>query len=579
MRAHALVFAYLAALAPALLMALTQPVWSLVDEAQHFDFIVQLSQGAYPVVGRNYIAPETLDISRSTGAYRAFYPVDTYPTPDLSDVGLPPDGISVRANAVWMRRHMWQLSHESVQTPGYYVAMVPVWWVADHVLGATGAIYVLRILNALLLATLAPMALAVARIAAPGRAAVASLCVLFAALLPGLDLNGTRISNDALATALGGLVVLLAVRWAGAWTWRRTVMIGLLFGAALMVKITDAGLFVALAISALWPRAGSPWSSRLLRAAAAGAIAVACLAPWFVINLASYGALTPGALADRWSDAVPGPLTGVFVVLDLAVFVLTYWTGEPWGALPLAGVFAILGGLVALTVPVAAYRLRMNRAVAVCVAAVGGMVVVSLLLPVAAHYEFVGPGRYVYPALPAVAVLCALGVSAVLASTRARLAFGVAYGALAATLLVGGAAGLPSSPSAGAGVPPAAASILPVDGSGSLDGVTITVDRIAVDGEAGATWLHVTLANSRSDEIEWTVPPVVSAGSGSANGDYRRSSRLPGDVDAGQSVTGWLYVPMTVDTGQSMHVRFTDVAMDGYKTVGDIVIDVAVPAS
>lgn len=567
-----MVFAYVAALAPAMLMALAQPVWSLVDEAQHFDFIVQLSRGIYPVVGRNYIAPETLEVTTSTGVYRAFYPAGTYPTPDLTDAGKPPDGVSVRANAVWMQRHMWQLSHESVQTPGYYVAMVPVWWVADRLLGTDGAVYVLRLVNALLIATLAPMALAVARLVAPGRSAVANLSVLFGIILPGLDLNGTRISNDALATALGGLLVLLAVRWAGAWTWRRAALLGLLFGAALMVKITDAGLFPALVASALWSR-------RPLMLAATSAIAALCLVPWFLVNLASYGALTPGALADRWSDALPGPLTGAFAALDLAVFVLTYWTGEPWGALPLSGLFAALGGLIALTTPVAAYRLWRDRSVAVCIAAVAGMVAVALLLPVAARFEFVGPGRYVYPALPAAAVLCALGVCAVLSVKRARQLVGVAYGLVAVAMLAGGAAGLPSTPSAGARVPPTSARTLTVDASGALEGVTISVDRVALDGAVGATWLHVMVVNTRTDEIEWTVPPVVSTATASASGQYRQSTQLPGDVDSGQSVSGWLYIPIdpsSVHAGDVLHVRFTDVAMDGYHTVGDIDVAVSV---
>jgi hypothetical protein len=407
---------------------------------------------------------------------------------------------------------------------------------------------------------------------------VAVFSVLFAALLPGLDLNGTRISNDALAIALGGLVVLLAIRWAATgWTWRRAALIGLVFGAALMVKITDAGLFPAIVASALWPVAGTTWRSRAAQLVVTAAIALACLVPWFVVNLAGYGALTPGALADRWSDALPGPLTGAFAALDLAVFVLTYWTGEPWGALPLAGVFTVLGGLIALTVPVAAYRLWRDRAVAVCLAAVMGMVAVSLLLPVAARFEFVGPGRYVYPALPAAAVLCALGMCAVVAAKRARQVLGAVYALLAVAMLAGSAAGLPSAAAAGARVPPPSAQNLTVNASGALDGVTISIDDVALDSEASATWVHVTLVNSRTDEIEWTVPPVVTAGSVSATGEYRQSTQLPGDVEPGQSVSGWLYIPLdpsAVRSGQVLHVRFLDVAMDGYHTLGDI--DVAV---
>src|SRR5262252_10626214 len=220
-------------------MALTQPVWSLVDEAQHADFIIQLSHGVYPVADRTSINPETLQVSKSTGVYRAFYPAGSYPTPDLTDVGPPPDGISDRANAAWVQRHLWQLSLESVQTPGYYLAVVPVWWLADRLGGPLVGIYTLRLINALIVASLAPMTVVVARALFASRPEITLLAALLAILLPGFALNGPRISNDALAAALGGLIVVLAVRWsAGRWSWRRTALAGLLLGAGLLVKLT-----------------------------------------------------------------------------------------------------------------------------------------------------------------------------------------------------------------------------------------------------------------------------------------------------------------------------------------------------
>jgi len=70
---RSLVLAYLAAVLPALLTALSQPVWSVVDEAQHFDFIVQLGHGVYPTADQTIIDPDTLQVMRSTGVFRAFY--------------------------------------------------------------------------------------------------------------------------------------------------------------------------------------------------------------------------------------------------------------------------------------------------------------------------------------------------------------------------------------------------------------------------------------------------------------------------------------------------------------------------
>ena len=564
-------------------MAVTQPVWSLVDEAQHADFIIQLSHGVYPVADMTLIDPATMQVTKSTGVYRAFYPPGSYPTPDLSDISLPPPRMSVRANAVWMQRHIWQLSHESVQTPAYYVLMVPVWWAADRLGGPFAAIYSIRVINALIVAALAPMAVMVARVLVPTRPVVATLAAILAILLPGLNLNGTRISNDTLAAALGGLLVLLAVRWAGSgWTWRRAALIGLLLGVGLMVKLTLAGLLPVLAVSALWPAADSAWRGNLARFLLSAALAVVCLAPWFLLNLHIYGGATPGPRAARLSDSVPGPLNATFVALDFVVFGLTYWTGEPWGALPFAAPFAVLGGLIALSAPVGVVKLLRARPVSgprgplvVAIAAAVAMTGVALLLPAGGSFEFVGPGRYTYPALPAIAALFAIGICTVFTRPVAQQLVGALYAAGAIGVLGAGAAGLPPAPEPGPGTPPRDARVVSVTASGQFQGLTIDIDKIAADQGARAMWFEVTVSNSGPREMEWTVPPIVSADGLAAHADYLRSTHLPGDLDPGQRVTGWLFVPLdpaNVHAGASIDVRFVDVAVEDYSDVQDIVV-------
>ena len=585
MRAHALVFAYLAALVPAVLMALTQPIWSLVDEAQHADFIIQLSHGVYPVADQTPINPETLQVSKTTGVFRAFYPAGSYPTPDVTDVGPPPDGISAKADAAWVQRHLWQLSLESVQTPGYYLAMVPAWLLADRLGGPFAGIYALRLINALIVAALAPMTIVVSRALFASRPEVTLLAATLAILLPGLDLNGTRISNDALAAALGGLVVVLAVRWAATrWSWRRVSLAGLLLGGCLLVKLTVLGLAPALAVSVLWPNGSTSWRGRIARAAVIGAIAVACLAPWVLLNLHDYGTALRGSRVARLSDAVPGQLNGPFVVLDVAVFVLTYWTGEPWGVLPLAVVVAVLGGLIALAAPLGIVERLRDRtargsigAVWAAIVAVAGMAGVALLLPASGSFEFVAAGRYAYPALPAAAALGAAGICAVLRAQIARRVALATYAALAVLVLGLGALGLPGPQQAGAGAPPADGTFVNVNATGQMQGVKVTVDRVALDRAGKATWFAVTVTNAGAGEAEWTVPPVVSAGNVGAIGEYLKSTHLPGDLDPGQTVSGWLYVPLdpaTIQGTRSLHLRFADVAVDDYQTVGDIDIEV-----
>jgi hypothetical protein len=563
-------------------MAVSQPVWSRIDEAQHADFIVQLSRGVYPIADQTLISPETVRIMQATGVFRGAQP-GTYPAPDLADFATPPAGMTAAANAVWMSRHLWQLSFEAVQTPAYYVAMVPVWWVADHLGGPFAAIYTIRIIDALLIASLAPMAVAVARVLSPGRPEVSVLAAMFAILLPGLDLNGTRIGNDALSSALGGLTVLLAVRGAAdGWTWRRAALLGLVFGAAMMAKLTVAGLLPAVALALIWPRAA--WPRRLALSVVAGVVAVACLTPWLVLNLVNYGALLRGTSVGRLSDALPSPFTVAFIPFDVGVFDLTYWSGEPFGALPLAAPFAVLGALIALMALAGVIRLLRIRPLpmpagpfVVAIAAVVGMVSIALLLPATVGYEFAGPGRYAYPALPAAASLCAIGICTVLGKVYARRAVGGLYAVAAVGIIGASAAGLPAQPQPGPGVPPAGARILSAPASGELQGFLINVQRVAIDSGERGLWVEVHVFNSTAGEAEWSVVPVASAGGAVAHGDYSRSTHLPGDIDAGKSVSGWLFVPLdpaSLHPGESLHLRFIDVAVDGYATVGDVLIDV-----
>lgn len=560
-------------------------MWSRVDEAQHTDFIVQLSHGVYPIADQTLITPEVLRVMQSTGVFRGA-PKGSYPLPDISDIGPPPRGMSPMANAAWMSRHMWQLSFESVQTPAYYVLMVPVWWVANSVGGAFTGIYAIRIIDALLVAALAPMAVAVARMLAPSRPEVAFVAALFTILLPGLDLNGTRIGNDAAGAALGGLVVLLAVRWAGgAWTWRRTWLFGLALGATLMVRLTVAGVIPAVALAMLWPSPCMRWQERLQRAVVAQGVAIACLAPWFVVNLYHYGALLRGASVGRLSDALPSQFSWAFVPFDVGVFVLTYWTGEPFGTLPLSAAFAVLGALLALLALAGIVRLMRTRLplipvgpFMVAIVAVAGMCSIALALPATAGFEFAGPGRYAYPALPAAAALTGLGISTALIAAAARRAVVAVYGVAAVAILAAIPAGWPGQVDAGLGSPSAGAKVLLASSSAELEGVMIRINQVAIDQENGALWLDVTVTNAGAKEAEWTVAPVVSHGAVSASGEYFLSSHLPGDIDPGQTVAGWLFIPLdTADLypGARLHIRFPNVAVNGYRTVGDIQLDVS----
>jgi hypothetical protein len=149
------------------------------------------------------------------------------------------------------------------------------------------------------------------------------------------------------------------------------------------------------------------------------------------------------------------------------------------------------------------------------------------------------------------------------------------YAAAALGIVVAAALWPAPDPVPGPGTPPSDAQLINANGSGALQGVTITVDRIALDPARSATWFEVTITNSGPGEVEWSVTPL----SGTAHGDYMHSTHMPGDVDAGQSAKGWLLMqidPAKVRSGGSVRLRFPDVALDGYAVVEDVVVDVKV---
>ncbi|HKW73671.1 MAG TPA: hypothetical protein VJQ08_12715 [Candidatus Dormibacteraeota bacterium] len=549
-------------------MAATQPVWSRVDEAQHTDFIIQLSHGTYPLADRTTIDPETLDVMKSTGVYR-FESPGTYPTPDAADIGPPPAAMSARANAVWMSRHLWQLSYESAQTPGYYVLMVPIWWVADRLGGAMTAIFVLRLINALLIALLAPMAVLVAWRMAPGRPEVIGLAGVFGVLLPGLTLNMTRVGNDALAAVIGGAAVLLSIVWAGTrWNARRAVLLGVLLGAGVLVKLTLLGLAPAIAVAMLWPAMRPPLPRRILLLALTGAVVLLFVGVWFAINLHLYGVPVPSARTNRLSIVPPQSFDLRYVPFTIAFFAVSYWSGEPIGALPFAAAFVVLGSLIVLIAAIGLFRARsLGGPVVVALTCAAGMAAVALLLPATAAFQFAGPGRYEYPALPAVAALTGLGLGAALAMTFTRRALAAMYGVGAGALLVGAALGVGGESIPTSAPPPSAATT--VASSGTVGQFTITIDEV---GHRSGTWIHVTATNAGADEAEWNPAPVVDG----TSADYGRSTHLPGDIDPGAAASGWIFIPIETQPGQSVTVRFRDVAVDNYQTVADVVLQLSV---
>jgi len=252
--------------------------------------------------------------------------------------------------------------------------------------------------------------------------AYAALGTALVAFLPQfLFISGT-ISNDNLANALAAVVLVLwANYWRSALNAPRAILIGGLCGLALLAKMTTSFLLPLGAVAALM--LGRPWWRGLLLAALLLLSAGAVVSPWLLRNLLLYG--DPLAIQMQ-IHTLGGPgrplpthsLLSPYFLCYLPKTLLLSFRGV-FGHMDLPG--TLRGALVfyaVLTASVGAVLLRLagrdredfpgqRRLVAWLI--LGLALAIGLII----HYNLTFPqaqGRYLFPTLPAVGTLGALGV-------------------------------------------------------------------------------------------------------------------------------------------------------------------------
>lgn len=262
----------------------------------------------------------------------------------------------------------------------------------------------------------------------------------FAGLLPmNVALSGA-ISNDPLLFALlswGLAVLFLCLR--DSWTLKRSVLLGLIAGCAVLTKTTGVALVPAILVGAFWSKSSRPcWGS-----AAATVAIFACLAlPWWMRNTELYG--DPLAI-KAFGEAFKGSAqAATFIQAFGAPAYWTDWVGW-WTARSLLGAFGYMDiflsdglyrvwiGVLLLMFGLGSVALKRSRpadsAPALAATSVLLAVVLVLFLRFNSQY-FQGQARYL---LPAIAPLSLFATAAVLAlkPTSQR----VSLGALSAILL------------------------------------------------------------------------------------------------------------------------------------------------
>ncbi|MHB1464111.1 MAG: DUF2142 domain-containing protein [Thermoleophilia bacterium] len=413
--------------------ALIQPVWSRVDEAQHYSYVQYLAENrSLPVEGKTFITPAAVQISLKEDQW-GWAPAGLLSTParlNPSQWSMLPAGLSDQNQEKWVRRNLWYFNYEAMQPPLYYAVNVPLYAAlpADPLV----KLYGMRLLAALLASTILPLSYLTAREAFPESRLALWGTPVIVLLTQGFALNMSQMSNDALAVPLAAAGVLLLLRMTGrGLATKRSLLAGAVIAAALLTKLTT----VFLLPLALLPPVLLVYYKResirraLLQTGLMTAPVAALMAPWMLHNLFLYGDTT-GASAARplMSSFFASPLTSLGT-LRLNELLPTFWFGEPvfpfsywtlaWIAIGPAMVVAIAGVLFFLT---QSWRRQVKdvqiRILFLVLALVIG-VSVNLMLPFGSGIGGV-PGRYLYPLLPVIAFLLIFGIDRLLRRERAR---------------------------------------------------------------------------------------------------------------------------------------------------------------
>lgn len=418
-------------LALATLYAFNVPAWQAPDEPAHFNYVRELATtGEFPVLRMGDYDQATIQL--------------------LTSQRFPAE-LSIAS-----------LRYEAHQPPLYYLLAAPVFRFSR------GALPALRLLSAVLGGLFIALIYAIGRAIYPGRPALALGAAAFTAFLPMHVAMAASVNNDALAEMLLAATLLLAIRYIklallgprapAHWD---ALAIGLLLGLALISKVSA---YVAIPVALAAPLIAW-YERRRRRADQQPGVAVdrplftdyllillpalLLALPWYARNAALYGNLD--ILGRQWHDAVVvGQLrTGELLAqAGLAALLerMAVWSfASFWGVFGWMGVWmdgriysALLAFALASAVGCATwiisrrqatvgkrrntpdatsagdYELRTTNYEArfrfwaldlLALSALG-----TLAIYVAYNLGFVQPqGRYLFPALPAIALAVALG--------------------------------------------------------------------------------------------------------------------------------------------------------------------------
>jgi 4-amino-4-deoxy-L-arabinose transferase-like glycosyltransferase len=259
---------------------------------------------------------------------------------------------------------------------------------------------------------------------ATGSAEIGLLVGGLVAFLPQFTFRGMNVSSDSLLTMFSAAATFLMIRLVTrGFAWRTGVLAALAIAGAFLSKTNAVFLPGTLALAVLTDKA--EWRTRILRTAALGALILLIVAPWLIRNQYLYGdPLARKAMFTAVSDAIRvKPLFSRYFVKDFPVMLAASFVGD-FGWLDIAlpkwayGMYGILFGLGGLLAARGFWRRQLDRRLLVVLLSAA---VLNLMIVININLMFdSAQGRYMFPALPAIAVLLGLGAHSLGGWSRRR---------------------------------------------------------------------------------------------------------------------------------------------------------------
>ncbi len=569
---HIFWLAILSSFAVGIWLSFIVPIWSPIDEASHFDLIVQYATGHYPSALHTAITPVThkLDLSHPTGA-ASYASID----PRKSTVSIPNVAKLVQHSPssiqrAWFKRHLWMFSSEAFETPGYYLLMVPIYDVAHSFLGALGSVYVLRLINVLMIAATAWVAYATFRLLRPHLHGTAVLVGVLVGILPGFVISSVQITNHTfLVLIVSAFIYLLLSAFRQGLNRKRFVLICILAALAPLATLTGVIYLVPAAVAVLLQQT---WKlkSRVLLIVGMLASAAVPLVVWATTNKVVLGVwiqpqgypsnfLIPSFQLHSLVPFIVGSLENVYLQFFLGQF-LTY--------------NLLYFGILLLTLPATLLLFSLRpHVVSYCwkrlwspqwILLLGSILVTlafAVFDQVLSNRAFAALGRFLDPAVVPIALTLAIIGTHVL-SRPLRFFFG--GGAVLGCML--GIAALPQALTVSFASQPIAylspGSLTQptfLSATASIPGmVVIRLDQAARDTR-GRLWFHILAANPGPSEVSWYPQPEFLTASGATISSH--SSQCNVDIPPDSSCSEWVLIgnQPSLELRSITHVVFRDV--------------------